>query len=337
MSMNPVVTDLSHWNGAIDFAKVKASGILGVINKATQGTGNVDKTYAKRRKEAAKAGLLWGAYHFADASDVKKQVAHFLKHAAPDANTLLALDWEPNGKSTMLLDQAKEFCKLVYEATGQRPVIYSGNLIKEVLATRPDPFLSKHRLWLAQYGPKAKLPPGFDKYWLWQYTGDGIGNEPHSLPGVSSKVCDLNVFGGSDLAKEWCAGMKGDKLVIPAADPPKVKLPPIVLEAPKPLVVAAKESPSAGLGISGIIMLVFGGILDGFSGVWNFALSFIDQTPAMVSVVGTHVAASEQMAGWLGIPWSKISFGVVAALMAVMVVRNLNWTKWINRNPEATP
>lgn len=329
MIMKPVVTDLSHWNGAVDFAKVKAAGIQGVINKASQGTSFVDKTYAKRRKYALANGLLFGAYHFATNDDVKKQVAHFLKTAAPDANTLLAIDWEPNGKKTMSLEQAKEFCRLVYEATGQRPVLYSGNLIKEVLNTRPDPYLSQHRLWLAQYGPKAKLPPGFKSYWLWQYTGDGIGPEPHSLPGVTSKVCDLNVFGGGDLAAEWAPGMKKSfgvtEVVATAVEPP------VPLPEPKKRIEAAKESPSAGMGIGAILMLVVGYILDGFSYVFNFFTSFLDGAPEMVGVIGTHVTASQQMAGWLGIPWEKISVSIVVGLIAVMIVRNLNWTRWFDR------
>ena len=44
-----VVVDLSHHNENVDFAKMKANGIVGVIHKATQGLTYVDKTYAKRR------------------------------------------------------------------------------------------------------------------------------------------------------------------------------------------------------------------------------------------------------------------------------------------------
>jgi GH25 family lysozyme M1 (1,4-beta-N-acetylmuramidase) len=336
MSMKPTVTDLSHWNGAIDFAKVKAAGIQGVINKATEGTSVVDKTYASRRKAAAKAGLLWGAYHFANSSPVTAQVEHFLKVAAPDSNTLLALDWEPNRGSTMSLDQAKEFLRLVYEKTGQRPVLYSGNLIKEVLGERADPFLSKHRLWLAQYGPKAKLPPGFSDYWLWQYTGDGIGNEPHSLDGVTSKVCDLNVFGGKDLAKEWCTG--GAKVaapavtavVIPAADKPK-KMPPIVREAPKGYLPAAKESPSTGLGIGSLLLLWLGYVGDWFGQVFGYATSFLDSAPDMVSGISSHVSASQQMTEWLGIEWKTVSAGFVSVFILIMIIRNLRNTRWFER------
>ena len=55
-----VVIDLSHHNNNVDFAKVVAAGVLGVIHKATQGTTTVDPLYAQRRGEALAAGLLWG-------------------------------------------------------------------------------------------------------------------------------------------------------------------------------------------------------------------------------------------------------------------------------------
>jgi hypothetical protein len=41
-----VVIDISHYNRDVDFAAAKQAGILGVIHKATQGSGGVDPTYA---------------------------------------------------------------------------------------------------------------------------------------------------------------------------------------------------------------------------------------------------------------------------------------------------
>lgn len=186
---------------------MRAAGIRGVIHKATQGKAFVDGKFAGRREWAGETtDLLWGAYHFGTGDPVGAQIDHFLSIARPDGKTLLALDYEPNpGGKTMSLTQAKQFLTLVHEQTGQRPVLYSGHLLKEVLKGKADPFLSKHRLWLAQYGPKAKLPPGFAKYFLWQYTGDGIGPSPHDVDGIIDRGVDLNVFGGKNLKLEWAA------------------------------------------------------------------------------------------------------------------------------------
>ena len=43
-----VVIDLSHHNEKVDFKKVAADGVVGIIHKATQGFGFVDKKYAAR-------------------------------------------------------------------------------------------------------------------------------------------------------------------------------------------------------------------------------------------------------------------------------------------------
>ena len=129
-----VVVDLSHHNENVDFAKMKANGIVGVIHKATQGLTYVDKTYAKRRAMAVECGLLWGAYHFGVGGDGSDQAQFFLETTKPDAHTLLVLDYEPNLTGpTMSLDQAREFVEHVGDATGRWPGLYSGHLIKEQL------------------------------------------------------------------------------------------------------------------------------------------------------------------------------------------------------------
>jgi Glycosyl hydrolases family 25 len=50
--INPLVVDLSHHNDVVDFSKVKAAGIAGIIHKATEAIGFVDNAYAVRRGHA---------------------------------------------------------------------------------------------------------------------------------------------------------------------------------------------------------------------------------------------------------------------------------------------
>ena len=203
-----VIVDLSHHNEAVDFVKMKADGIVGVIHKATQGLRYVDKSYASRRRKAVDCGLLWGAYHFGVGADGSDQAQFFLKVTKPDQHTLLVLDYEPNLTGpTMALDQAREFVEHVAEATGRWPGLYSGHLIKEQLGgvTPPDRQLSKCFLWLAQYnGPKPlNIPSTFKTWTFWQYTDGVHGPEPHRVDGVG--LCDRNKFNGSlaRLRKLW--------------------------------------------------------------------------------------------------------------------------------------
>src|SRR6202011_630686 len=138
----------------------KSGGVWGIIHKASQGSGFVDQKYARRRKDAASNGLLWGAYHFGTGADVASQVQLFLGTAEPDASTLLALDFEPNEQqpsNTMSLAQAKQFISMVKDKTGRLPVLYGGSLINESLAGNVDSVLAACRLWWAQYASAPRI------------------------------------------------------------------------------------------------------------------------------------------------------------------------------------
>src|SRR5215470_10782528 len=104
--------DISHHNSVTSWDAVRNAGVVGVIHKATEGTGFVDDQYLKRCAPAMRAGLMWGAYHFGNGSNVQAQVDNFLGVVGVDNDTLYSLDWEddPNG-NTMSVDQAKEFIR----------------------------------------------------------------------------------------------------------------------------------------------------------------------------------------------------------------------------------
>lgn len=208
--MIPVVVDLYHGDTVSSFKLAAAQGIRGIIHKASQGTTVTDDLYDMRRGRAKAADLLWGAYHFATDEDPAAQVKHFLTCAEPDKDTLVALDYEPNGNHTMTLAGALAFLRGIEAALGRKAVLYSGNLIKEQTPSPDDAaYLGQHRLWLAEYGPIAKLPAQWTKWWLWQFSGDGIGPGPHTISGIpgAGGALDLNTYAGlpNQLAAEWAS------------------------------------------------------------------------------------------------------------------------------------
>jgi GH25 family lysozyme M1 (1,4-beta-N-acetylmuramidase) len=203
-----VVIDISHHQEEVDFRKVRAAGIVGVIHKATEGFRFVDRLYHARRKEAFGAGLLWGAYHFGVGGDGSDQADHFLETVEPSPETLLVLDYEPNLTGpTMTLDQAREFVSRLNDAAGRFPGLYSGHLIKEQLGdvTTPDPILSRCFLWIAQYqgARPVNIPGTFPTWTLWQYTDGVHWEEPHRVDGVG--LCDRDMFNGGmeQLRRLW--------------------------------------------------------------------------------------------------------------------------------------
>jgi len=166
----------------------------------------VDKSYALRRQKALDAGLLWGAYHFADGSDPKEQFDHFLETAEPDENTLMCLDWEPY-KSVMSLKSARTFLEYGADKLGRKLVLYSGNQAKEQLGKKKDEFFGSHRLWLCQYGPKPVCQASWDKPWLWQFTDGKLGPVPHKIDGIDGSGIDINSFDGTveELKTSWAS------------------------------------------------------------------------------------------------------------------------------------
>jgi GH25 family lysozyme M1 (1,4-beta-N-acetylmuramidase) len=209
MQFNPVIVDLSHFDNVTDWNAVKAFGILGVINKATEGPGMIDTTYAIRRKPAADHGMQYGAYHFLRPGDPIAQADHFLDVALnvpqPD-QLLLALDHEDR---SVPLANAKQWLQRVLDKTGRRAVLYSGFLIKEQLGNGRDPFLAQHRLWLSHFSATPKCPPNWAAPWIIQFTGDGQGPGPHQVPGITiAGGIDLNHYGGTadQLGTEWAKG-----------------------------------------------------------------------------------------------------------------------------------
>jgi lysozyme len=208
--INPLVVDLSHWIQAQDYDAVKRDGIVGVIYKATEGTSYTDPTYVGQQRAAKEAGLKWGAYHFANGSDVEQQVDNFMQFACPDPDELFCLDWEDNpGGSKMSLSQAKQWITMVEDAL-ERPgecVIYGGNTLKEMVPD-DDEFFRSRRLWLCQYGSTPVLPEAWNRYWLWQFTDGQVGPSPHSIDGIGP--CDINSYKGTpeQLIADWTPHLK---------------------------------------------------------------------------------------------------------------------------------
>ena len=205
--INPLVVDLSHWDPAHDYDAVRRDGIVAVIYKATEGQGYQDPTYVDQQKAAKQAGLKWGAYHFADGSNVTGQVANYMSFACPDPDELIVLDWEDNPSGSagkMSLSQAKDWITQVEEAL-HRPgecVIYGGNTLKEMVPDN-DEFFGSRRLWLCQYGSTPTLPGAWSEYWLWQFTDGDVGPTPHTVAGIGA--CDINSYRGTaaELIDEW--------------------------------------------------------------------------------------------------------------------------------------
>ncbi|MCL6570248.1 MAG: peptidoglycan-binding protein [Bacillus sp. (in: Bacteria)] len=177
--------DVSHWNGTINWYRVKADGVVFAFIKATQGTSYAKVAYFKdNAQKAAAAGILVGAYHygsFGTVAEAQAEANYFLSVVSNQPLTYpLVLDLEENKKGAsraVLTDAAIAFLEVV-ENAGYFALLYSG---KNFLETQlEENRLKPYALWVARYGPQ--LGRSAD---IWQYTSKG------SVNGISGNV-DLN-------------------------------------------------------------------------------------------------------------------------------------------------
>jgi lysozyme len=217
------VVNMSHYDHVRpDFEQMRREGIVGVIHEATYPRYVRDEMYAGRQRAAVQAGLLWGAYHFADATDPIRQ-ADFLMNTVASAwrgadpasrpnEVLLVLDFEKNGHypgGTMRPEQAVQFVERIRQRTGKYPGIYSGEYrIRDVL-NAPNLSLSvkgalaRCWLWVANYHYEPRVVAPWGQWHLWQYTGDGVCDLPRgAFPKHVANVrnAERNIFRGSAAA-----------------------------------------------------------------------------------------------------------------------------------------
>ena len=222
------VVNLSHYDMMRpDFAAMKREGIIGVIHEASYPRLERDAKYLDRQMGALQAGLLWGAYHYGDATDPVRQADHFLNvvasawaqagSTARSPGVLLVLDFEKNGHypgGTMRVDQAVAFVERIRERTGTYPGIYSGEYRLAQVLNSPKVTNAQRKtltncwLWIANYHKEPRATAPWSYWALWQYCGDGKGALPRSAYPISVaniRKAERNIFRGnqSDLQDFW--------------------------------------------------------------------------------------------------------------------------------------
>ena len=220
------VVNMSHYDlMKVDFELMKRQGIVGVIHEATYPPRVRDAYYGPRQTQATRAGLLWGAYHFANATDPIRQAEHFLgvvasAYRGPDIHpggVLLVLDFEKNGHypgGSMTVAQAVTFVERIKQRTGKYPGLYGSEYrLKQMLhgpkvTEAQRNVLSRCWLWIANYHHVPRDTHPWRTWTMWQYTGDGICDLPRaSFPKniANIKNAERNMFRGSreSVASWW--------------------------------------------------------------------------------------------------------------------------------------
>jgi len=178
--------DVSGHQASISWKAVKRAGISFGWVKATEGQTFVDASYERHRKEARRAGVPLGAYHFARPDtnvsnrDPVAEADSFLAVAQPHEGDLLpVLDLETPGLSPAQLGRwAKAWLRRVERAIGQPPILYTFPSYWTDRMGNSTAF-GRYPLWLASYGPDdGRVHPvrkvgGWTSIAVHQYTSKG--------------------------------------------------------------------------------------------------------------------------------------------------------------------
>lgn len=215
------IIDLSHHNAAPNWGKAKAYGLIGVILKATEGTGYEDNTFQQRRANASASGLIVASYHFLKPGQIQAQVQNYLDAVRPVRGERMVIDYED---PRCTIDDLHAFIiELRRTKLDLQITVYAGHLLKEHLGGAFDPLLASTSLWISHYTAKSGptmggLSPTWPHWTLWQYSDGMEGGQPRQMPGFTGAF-DCNVFNGSDEAcRLWLSPAKE-----PVVSPPHIE------------------------------------------------------------------------------------------------------------------
>ena len=195
-------SDVSYYQGEIDWGILAEENIDFAFIKATEGSSHIDTKFKENWEQSGKTRLKRGAYHFFSfESTGEAQAEHFISVVPKEEGMLSPVvdiefygdrfynkpDVEETRKQLQsLLDRLEEYY-------GVKPLIYA---TESSYSTYIRGAFDEYPLWIRNiyFSPNMGMP---GKWTFWQYDSDA------KLQGYSGEEehIDLNVFYGSE--KEW--------------------------------------------------------------------------------------------------------------------------------------
>lgn len=195
--------DVSRFQGRIDWRAAARAGVNFAFVKATEGGDLLDAEFERNWRDAGRAGVLRGAYHFYYfCTDAKSQARWFIRNVPHEAGALppvLDMEWNPHSPTcktrpapAVVRREMRAFLNRLERHYQQRPIVYTtAQFYRQNDLGRMD-----EEFWLRSVAkPLAAVYPGQGSR-FWQYSGTGI------VAGVNGDV-DLNAFAGT--RRDWAA------------------------------------------------------------------------------------------------------------------------------------
>lgn len=181
--------DVSKWQGAVNWASVKAAGVRHAMIRAGYGNSirQTDPQFKRNAAQCIALGINWGVYWYSYATSPEQarqearcclQVIQGLKPTMPVAYDI---EYEPgilalsNAQRTVMV---KAFLEEV-EAAGYYGILYAS---RDFIANKLNwKELACYDVWCAQYGSKCTSPL---PYGIWQYSSAN----PLGIPGYGASL-----------------------------------------------------------------------------------------------------------------------------------------------------
>ena len=195
--------DVARFQGDILWDKVAAKGnIRFAFIKSTEGGDLLDPKFKRNWREAQRAGIARGAYHFYYyCTEPEKHAEWFIRNVPRSPGMLppvLDMEWNPFSPTCTLRPPAAEvrrqmrvWMQIVGDHYGQRPIIY----------TTPDFYRDNglqafrgEEFWLRSTARRPEETFPGQPWRFWQYSATG------EMPGILGDT-DFNTFNGS--AEDW--------------------------------------------------------------------------------------------------------------------------------------
>ena len=187
------VIDISYYQGNVDYAKVKASGVEGVILRSSYtGYGDLkqhtDAKFEEYYKGFKAIGMPMGVYHYSSANTIelaRREAAYVLDLIdGKELEYPVFFDTENQQRQKPLSKQeltdiVKAFCEVIEKAGYYVTIYASTSWFDDELDCSQ---LKDYDKWVAQYSSKCTFT---EPYGMWQYSSTG------KVDGISGNV-DMN-------------------------------------------------------------------------------------------------------------------------------------------------
>lgn len=185
--------DVSHYQGEVDWKKIKDYDVDFVYIKATEGSSYVDERFEENKKKLEENGFTYGVYHFFSFdSKAKDQAKHFIETIGDMKGKLTpVIDVEYYGdkikhppKKKNVQKQLQSMLDILEKEYGVKPMIYS---TQSFYIKYLDGDFNDYPLWIRN----VYFEP-VHKWKIWQYT------DKYKMDGMNGKekYVDANVCKG---------------------------------------------------------------------------------------------------------------------------------------------